>query len=130
MLFESNIADDANKHLQTYETVKNLHDAYDNIPRCPECGHKEIDHSSANNPPGCWDCGYKKMGNDNIKNANSKTRVIGPCSGKNCGHCRYLNETIKELNKTSSGNSIPFEDVETIENLKRVLDLHKKGRNI
>ncbi len=62
--------------------------------------------------------------------ASSKPRVIGPCTGKNCGHCRYLNETLKELKKKPVTGSISFEDVETIENLKKVLDLHKQGRNL
>ncbi len=130
MLFDDNIVDDANKHLQVYETVRNLHDAYNDLPNCPECGHKEIDHSDQNQSPGCWNCGCKKLGNDNIKNASSKPRVIGPCTGKNCGHCRYLTETLKEMKKKPVTGSISFEDVETIENLKKVLDLHKQGRNL
>ncbi len=62
--------------------------------------------------------------------SSSKPRVIGPCTGKNCGHCRYLNEILKELKKKPVTGSIPFEQLEEAENLKRVLDLHKKGRNL
>ena len=62
--------------------------------------------------------------------ASSKPRVIGPCTGKNCGHCRYLTETLREMKKKPVTGSISFEDVETIENLKKVLDLHKQGRNL
>jgi formate hydrogenlyase subunit 6/NADH:ubiquinone oxidoreductase subunit I len=62
--------------------------------------------------------------------ASSKPRVIGPCTGVACGHCRYLTETLKELKKKPVTGSIPFEDIETTENLKRVLALHKQGRNL
>ena len=62
--------------------------------------------------------------------ASSKPRVIGPCTGKSCGHCRYLTETLKELKKKPVTGSIPFEDIETAENLKKVLSLHKQGRNL
>ena len=64
------------------------------------------------------------------KNSSSKPRVIGPCTGRSCGHCRYLTETLKELKKKPVTGSIPFEDVETAENLKKVLSLHKQGRNL
>lgn len=67
---------------------------------------------------------------ENIKESKLKPRVIGPCTGKNCGHCRYLNETIKSLKKAPKEGSIPFEDVETLESLKRVLAVHKSGRNL
>jgi hypothetical protein len=59
-----------------------------------------------------------------------KPRVVGPCSGVACGHCRYLTETLKELRRKPKTGSIPFEDVESIENLKKVLALHKQGRNL
>jgi len=62
--------------------------------------------------------------------ASGKPRTIGPCTGKSCGHCRYLKETIKELSKKPVTGSIPFEDIETTENLKKVLALHKQGRNL
>ena len=62
--------------------------------------------------------------------ASGKPRIIGPCTGKSCGHCRYLNETLKELKKQPVTGSISFEDIETTESLKKVLDLHKKGRTL
>ena len=62
--------------------------------------------------------------------AKVQSRIIGPCSGTTCGHCRYLNETIKELKKKPVTGSIPFEDIEATENLKKVLALHKQGRNL
>lgn len=62
--------------------------------------------------------------------ASFKPRVIGPCTGVNCGHCRYLTETIKELKRKPVTGSASFEDVETVENLKKVLALHKQGRNL
>lgn len=133
MIFESNIIDDAEKHVKIYDTIIGLHNAYDNLPKCPDCGHKLLDHNSSNQPPGCWNCNCKrteKDGMDNIKNATSKPRVIGPCTGKNCGHCRYLNETLKELKKKPVTGSLSFEQIEQAENLKKVLDLHKKGRSL
>jgi hypothetical protein len=62
--------------------------------------------------------------------ANGKPRVIGPCTGRNCGHCRYLDATIKELNKKPVTGSVRIEDIETVENLKKVLSLHKQGRDL
>ena len=62
--------------------------------------------------------------------ASAKPRVVGPCTGASCGHCRYLTETLKELRKKPVTGSISFEDVESIESLKKVLDLHKKGRSL
>ena len=64
------------------------------------------------------------------KEAKTQPRVVGPCTGTSCGHCRYLNETLKELKKKPVTGSIPFEDIETIENLKKTLALHKQGRNL
>ncbi len=130
MIFESNIVDDAEKHVKIYDTVIGLHDAYDNLPKCPGCGHKLLDHSSKNQPPGCWNCDCKMTEDNNTRNASIKPRTIGPCTGKSCGHCRYLNATIKELKKKPATGSISFENLEQAENLKRVLDLHQKGRNL
>ncbi len=131
MLFNSNIVDDAEKHIKIIDTVISLRDAYDNLPKCPECGHNELDHSSENQPPGCWNCGCQRVG-DKMSNkiAKLKPRVIGPCTGKNCGHCRYLNETIKSLKISPKEGSMPIEDIETLESLKRVLAVHKSGRNL